>query len=157
MMTTTTVPWPYRAAFYGINVLFVEVLCMALWDFYHSRDPKLVGYSSVWALLLYGVVFVIIEQLYFYLRDRGCHLALRAVVYAAIAIFIELIFGLVLSRFDALAWDYSANKHVSYHFMGLIALESVPVWGLGCYFLELQSDFILNRLSYNSTDKLHTE
>ena len=155
----TTIPWGYRAAFYGINVLFIEVMVMALWEFYHSQDLKLVGYSSVWSLLLYGILFVVIEHLYFFLKDRGYRAYLRVLIYGGICLAIELMFGLVLRFFGALSWDYSSYKLVTYHFMGLVALECVPLWSLGCFFLEIQADFIVNRLAYSTKPavKQHSE
>ena len=130
----TRVSWPYRVCFYAINAFWIEVFWTALYEVVLSGDLKLVGYSSVWSLLIYGLGFLGIEVLYFYLLARNVNLLVRGLVYMVVSFAIELVFGLILQQFGANSWDYS--EQFTFNLYGCIALEYAPLWYFGSIAFE---------------------
>lgn len=125
-----------RIFFYASCAFCAEVLWTGLYDLVTLGALHLRGYSSLWSLAIYGLCFMLFEQLFFQLRDRGCHWTVRGVVYMLISFAVELSFGLVLKEFNANSWDYS--KQFKYHFHGVIALEYAPLWYVGSLLFEIQ-------------------
>ncbi|XP_065175748.1 transmembrane protein 229B-like [Sycon ciliatum] len=129
------VSWPYRLAFYSINAFYIEVFWTAMWSYFlEDGDLKLVGYSSVWSLIIYGLSFLVIERLYFFFLDHKITMLARGFLYMLLCFAVELAFGLVLMQFDANSWDYS--QQFTYHLFGCIALEYAPLWFFGSLLFE---------------------
>lgn len=126
-------PWYYRLYFWGVHGIFAEVVFTGLWEFAVTGNWKLMGMSSIWSFLIYGLgTFIMGETIRKYFGNR-LPLLLRCAVYVVLTYVWEFSWGLVLDYFNARSWDYSAFR---FNVMGLITFEYVPVWYLAALYCE---------------------
>ena len=122
-------PWPYRFYFWAVHGVFAEVVFTALWEFVVSGNLRLMGVSSVWSFLVYGLgTFLMAEPVRSFLLWKRVPLLARCLCYVAFTYLWEFTCGIVLDHFQARPWDYS---EFSYNVMGLITMEYIPVWFFG--------------------------
>ena len=121
-----------RFYIYAIHGYATEVMFTAAWEFVVNVNWKLPGTTSVWSLITYGLSTLVIEHLYFLLRDR-VPLLLRAAIYTIWTYSWEFSAGYVLRHFDACPWDYTPFDG---DFMGLVTLEYAPLWFLSAIVAE---------------------
>ncbi|XP_049597088.1 transmembrane protein 229b [Syngnathus scovelli] len=117
---------------YAIHGFVCEVMFTACWEFTTNRSWKFPGFTSMWALLIYGFCILAIERMYLRLRDH-VNVVLRCVIYTLWTYAWELSTGLLLRRFGACPWDYSK---FSYNFMGLVTAEYAVPWFCAAYLVE---------------------
>ena len=128
-------PWPYRLYFWGVHGVFAEVVFTAVWEFVVGGSLRLMGMSSLWSFLVYGLGTFAGAEL-----ARKLMLARRVPTWARCLAYVPLVYtwefscGAILSHFDACPWDYS---EFDYDFMGLITLEYAPLWLIGGAYFEL--------------------
>ncbi len=126
-----------RLYFWGIHGVFAEIVFTATWEFVVTSRWSLMGATSLWSFLIYGVGSLAAEVLYTALQSCGLMLIGRGLVYVLGIYFWELVCGLLLDCFGARGWDYS---QFSYNFLGIITLEYAPLWlAAGLYFELLMS------------------
>jgi len=118
-------PWLYRLYFWGVHGVFAEVVFTGIWEFVMTGNWKLMGVSSIWSFLIYGVGTFLVAELVHKSQLGKIPLLLRGVAYVFLTYFWEFTCGLVLDYFNARSWDYSA---FDYNIWGLITLEYIPVW-----------------------------
>ncbi|XP_013380960.1 transmembrane protein 229B [Lingula anatina] len=122
-----------RFYIYAIHGYVTEVMFTATWEFVENGNWKFPGNTSVWCLFIYGISTMVIEKMYFKLRDRQ-PLLVRAMIYLMWTYFWEFSTGFILKQFGACPWDY--EPYFNGHFMGLVTLEYAPLWYLGAIFVE---------------------
>lgn len=143
-------PWIHRLFFYGTMCVFLEVTLDIAIIFYRTHDLKLVGYSSAYSLIFYGLLSMLFERCYVWLKANGFPLPVRSLFYGLVTIVFEVLFGYVLRRCDALPWDYDAYEFQlpQYHIMGVSALEYLPLWGAAFSMGEYVFDMLLKNTVY---------
>jgi uncharacterized membrane protein len=105
-----------------------------------ARDWLLMGETSLWAFLLYGMVAFLFEPLHNGLRAQ--FFVFRAGVYLVGFWLIEYIGGWLLWKITGKKpWDYARSPGGSLH--GLIRWNFVFVWPLVGLALEPVSDFLV--------------
>lgn len=123
----------HRFYIYAIHGYVTEVMFTAAWEFVVHFNWKFPGNTSVWSLPIYGISGMVMEQLFFFLKDHGIPIYIRCFVYMMWTYVWEFSTGYVLKYFDACPWDYSLFEG---EFMGLITLEYAPLWYLAGYISE---------------------
>ncbi|XP_062617545.1 transmembrane protein 229B-like [Saccostrea cucullata] len=123
----------WRFYVYAIHGYVTEIMFTALWEFVVNLNWKFPGNTSVWVLLIYGLSGLVLERMYFRLRDQ-VPLLVRILIYTIWTYLWEFSTGFVLKQFGACPWDYTP-----FHgdFMGIITLEYAPLWFLGNIIAEL--------------------
>lgn len=116
-----------RFYIYAIHGYVAEVTYTAVWDVVFSVNHKLQGITSIWCLFIYGISMLVLERMYFTMRDN-VPLVVRAFAYMMWIFLWEFSSGYLLSLFDACPWDYSMFKG---NIMGLITMEYAPMWYIG--------------------------
>ena len=113
-----------RFYIYAIHGYVIEIMFTAAWEFVVHMNWKFPGNTSVWSLPIYGLSSLVLEQMFFYLKDK-VPLLVRALFYTLWAYGWEFSTGYVLKQFNACPWDYTP-----FHgdFMGLVTLEYAPLW-----------------------------
>ena len=112
----------------------MEVVFTAIWEFLAGGSLRLMGETSLWSFLIYGLGIFLAAELI-----RGPLVALHVPTWARCLLYVPLIyawefsFALLLQYFDARPWDYSG---FDYNIMGLITLEYAPVWFMGGAYVE---------------------
>ncbi|XP_072265883.1 transmembrane protein 229B [Pyxicephalus adspersus] len=117
---------------YAIHGILCEILFTSIWDVFAEKKCKLIGVSSIWAILIYGTAIFLIEKMSFHLK-RKCPLVARCLIYTLWTYIWEFSTGYVLRIFDACPWDYS---HFPGNIKGLITLEYAVPWYFGCMIAE---------------------
>ncbi len=129
-------PWIHRLYFWGVHGIFLEVVFTGIWEFVVSGNWRLMGVSSIWSFLMYGLgTFLIAESGHNLLVSLRVPLLMRCLCFVPLTFLWEFSCGLFFDLFEARSWDYSA---FTYNIMGLITLEYTPVWffvGLYCEML----------------------
>ena len=134
-------PWQYRLYFWGVHGIFGEIVFTGLWEFAVTGKWQLMGVSSIWSFLTYGLgTFLLAELVRDWLVARHVPLLVRCLLYVLLAYAWEFSVGALLSYFDACPWDYTA---FDYDVMGLITLEYAPGW----FFAGMVFEYIANRMS----------
>lgn len=127
-------PWQYRLFFWGVHGVFVEVVFTAIWEVVAGENPRLMGQSSLWSFLIYGLGTLFGAEL---MREmmlaRRVPLWARCLLYVPMIYFWEFVTGAILRVFGACPWDYS---HFDYDVMGLITMEYAPFWLMGGVYFE---------------------
>ncbi|CAJ0953539.1 unnamed protein product, partial [Mesorhabditis belari] len=128
-------PWSRaeRFIFYGVIGFWAEVCFTATWDAIENGNRKLIGVTSMYVFFVYGIAISVLEILYKLMKHR-VPLLIRALIYMVFCFTWEFSFGMFLKRWDACPWDYAS--YFTYHFMGAITAEYIPVWYLATIFCE---------------------
>lgn len=135
-------PWQYRLYFWGAHGVFGEVIFTGVWEFVVTGKWQLMGVSSIWSFLTYGVgIFCFGEAVRNWLIKRDLSVPVRCLVYVLCVYAWEFAVGALLGYFGACPWDYTA---FDYDVMGLIALEYAPLWYLGGVYFEVLSSVMSN-------------
>ncbi len=116
-------------AFFG---LVIEVLFTGIGSFISQRNINMIGHSSPWMMIDYGLLGIITPWLRNPLKTKGIPLPLRAVVYMIGIFLVEYVSGILFHKVIGLRiWDYS---HLRWNLHGQITLMYAPYWyalGLG--------------------------
>ena len=136
-------PWQYRLYFWSVHGLTLEVTFTCLYDqVFVKPNPTLIGYSSIWSLLIFGLFpFLIGEPLYNFMRKSSVSLPLRVIVYVLLVYCWEFCWGMLLVPFGANSWSYEEHR---FNFMGVITLEYAPFWALGALIFEYIMHIMIN-------------
>ncbi|XP_014664281.1 PREDICTED: transmembrane protein 229B-like [Priapulus caudatus] len=121
-----------RLYIYALHGYLAEVLFTATWEFVVNFNWKFPGCTSVWALFIYGVNTLVIEQMYLRLQGKR-NILVRGLIYTLWTYAWEFGIGYLLKYFDACPWDYTPFDG---DFMGLITLEYAPLWFVGSLLSE---------------------
>lgn len=121
-----------RFYIYAIHGYVTEVMFTAAWEFVVNLNWKFPGSTSVWSLFIYGMSTLVIEKMYFSLRNR-LPLLCRGFIYTVWTYCWEFATGYVLKQFNACPWDYTPFEG---DFMGLVTLEYAPLWFVGSIVAE---------------------
>nr|XP_055026494.1 transmembrane protein 229B-like [Misgurnus anguillicaudatus] len=136
-ITTQITPSPLsplaRLYIYALHGCLCEVAFTAAWDWCYTRDRRLAGHTSLWALLIYSTAIFFIEGLSDKLQQQHCPLPVRLTVYTLVIYLWEFSWGFLLRLFGACPWDYSEFR---YNFVGLITLEYAVPWALAALIAE---------------------
>ncbi|XP_042624435.1 transmembrane protein 229B-like [Cyprinus carpio] len=122
-----------RLYIYALHGCLCEVAFTAAWDWYYTRDHRLAGHTSLWALLIYSSAIFFIEGLSVRLQQKHCLLPVRLTVYTLFIYLWEFSWGFLLRLFGACPWDYSEFR---YNFIGLVTLEYAIPWALAALIAE---------------------
>ncbi len=132
-------PWQYRLYFWGIHGIFTEVMFTCFYDQVMLQlNPSLVGYSSAWSFLIFGLApFLIGEPYYHFMKKRGISLPFRVFIYVLTTYVWEFVWGVLLVPWGANSWSYEQH---TYNFMGIVTLEYAPFWA----FASLTFEYIMS-------------
>lgn len=121
--------WPrvitHEALLISLGLAF-EVVFTALMEYPEKRDRRLMGYTYVWMIPIYALVYPGCALLYPLLGHR--HFLMRGVVYMAIIYAVEYTSGWILRwTVGECPWEreYRGNKWAIH---GLIRLDFAPAW-----------------------------
>lgn len=133
-------PWVYRLYFWGVHGVFCEVVFTAVWQYVVGGSLRLMGESSLWSFLIYGLgAFFGAESMRRLMRAHEVPAWARCLLYVLMVYVWEFCSGAVLRQFDACPWDYS---EFDYDIMGLITLEYAPIWLIGGAYFEVLMSFM---------------
>ncbi|XP_020337156.1 transmembrane protein 229B-like [Oncorhynchus tshawytscha] len=122
-----------RLYVYALHGCLCEVGFTAVWDWWETKDRRLAGHTSLWALPMYALAIFLIEGLRGRLLAQRCPLLLRMLVYTLFIYLWEFSWGVVLRFLGACPWDYSG---FSYNLAGLVTLEYALPWALASLIAE---------------------
>ncbi|XP_017546110.1 transmembrane protein 229B-like [Pygocentrus nattereri] len=122
-----------RLYIYALHGCACEVAFTAAWNWYYTRDQRLPGSTSLWALLIYSSAIFLMEFMSARLHQRHCPLLLRATVYTLFIYLWEFSWGFLLRLLEACPWDYSDFK---YNLIGLVTLEYAVPWAFAALLAE---------------------
>ncbi|XP_071387535.1 transmembrane protein 229B-like [Centroberyx affinis] len=122
-----------RLYVYALHGCLCEVAFTAAWDWCHTRDGRLAGHSSLWALPMYATAIYLMESLRAGLLSRRRPLAARLLAYTLFVYLWELSWGLGLRLLGACPWDYSGYR---YNLAGLVTLEYALPWAVASLIAE---------------------
>jgi hypothetical protein len=106
--------------------LAMEVVFTGLVDYASSRDPRLKGYTYVWMIPIYALVYPFCLLLY--PRVSYFPLLIRGVIYMFVIYGVEYASGWALRRFvGQCPWEPEYRKG-KWHVDGLIRLDFAPAW-----------------------------
>ncbi len=119
-----------------------------------SGDMKLMGYTSLWSFLSYGIAITVFgESIRNFFISRDIPFLLRCILSVPCSYAIEFFFGLVFTAMNVCPWDYSEFE---YNFMGLITLEYAPFWFAAGLYVDVLLG-MLNSLEVMPVWKLSTK
>lgn len=118
---------------YALHGCLCEVAFTAAWDWCSTRDSRLAGHSSLWALPMYATAIYLMESLRAQLLARQCPLAARLTAYTVFIYLWEFSWGAGLTLLGACPWDYSGFR---YNLGGLVTLEYALPWALAAFIAE---------------------
>lgn len=118
--------------------LLIEVFFTGLGKVFRG-DINLVGHTSPWMMLDYGLLGVIIMPIGRPLIKRGIPLPFRAIVYMIGIFTVEYVSGRIFNTFGIHIWDYS-DRMLNLH--GQITLTYAPFW----YALGLVAEFLNKKM-----------
>ncbi|XP_034408476.1 transmembrane protein 229B-like [Cyclopterus lumpus] len=122
-----------RLYVYALHGCLCEVAFTAVLDWCSTRDMRLTGHSSLWALPMYAIAIYIMEVMRARLLARRLPLPARLVAYTVFIYLWEFSWGAGLSLLGACPWDYSGY---SYNLGGLVTLEYALPWTLAAFIAE---------------------
>ncbi|KAF7663822.1 hypothetical protein LDENG_00197990 [Lucifuga dentata] len=122
-----------RLYVYALHGLLCEVVFTALWDWCGTRDSRLTGHSSLWALPMYATAIYLMESLRARLLDQHHPLPARLISYTVFIYLWEFSWGAGLRLLGACPWDYSAYR---YNLGGLVTLEYALPWAMASLIAE---------------------
>ena len=95
---------------------------------------RMVGKTSAWMMLDYGLLGVFCLPIQNSLKKRGMPLPVRAIGYMLLIFVVEYFSGLVFNKYFGLRiWDY---EHLGYDLHGQITLLYTPFWYILGFALE---------------------
>uniref|UniRef100_A0A667XGH3 Transmembrane protein 229B n=1 Tax=Myripristis murdjan TaxID=586833 RepID=A0A667XGH3_9TELE len=106
-----SLPALVRLYVYALHGCLCEVAFTAVWDWYDTRDRRLAGHSSLWALPMYATAIYLMESLRAWLLARRHLLPVRLAAYTLFIYLWELSWGVGLRLLGACPWDYSGFKY----------------------------------------------
>ncbi|KAJ3610918.1 hypothetical protein NHX12_023008 [Muraenolepis orangiensis] len=118
---------------YALHGCLCEVAFTAACNWYQTRDRRLAGHSSLWALPMYASALCLMERLSARLMAYRCRLAVRLVSYTLFIYLWEFSWGLGLRLLGACPWDYSEYH---YNLEGLVTLEYALPWAVASLIAE---------------------
>ncbi|CAG6017990.1 unnamed protein product [Menidia menidia] len=122
-----------RLYVYALHGCLCEVAFTAVYDWVGTRDGRLAGHSSLWALPMYAGAIYLIEGLSARLVARRRPLPVRLAAYTAFIYLWEFGWGAGLRLLGACPWDYSGH---GYNLAGLVTLEYAPAWATAAFLAE---------------------
>ncbi|MEQ2244732.1 hypothetical protein ILYODFUR_020218 [Ilyodon furcidens] len=129
--------WPLSAWFrlyvYALHGCLCEVAFTAAYDWCSTRDRRLTGHSSLWALPMYATAIFCMEGLRARLLAQHHSLPLRLTTYTLFIYTWEFSWGVGLRLLGACPWDYSAHR---YNLGGLVTLEYALAWAVAAFIAE---------------------
>ena len=136
------IPWYARLYFWGVHGIFAEILFTGIWEFAVTGKYSLMGVSSIWSFLTYGLgTFLVAEPLHEIVISFKFNWLSRGIIYVAITYIWEFTVGAILSYFGACPWDYT---DFDYDIMGLVTMEYAPAWFLAGMYFEMLYAFMKN-------------
>ncbi|HPO11817.1 MAG TPA: hypothetical protein PLI09_00110 [Candidatus Hydrogenedentes bacterium] len=128
-----------RFFIFALFGLLLEVFFTGMSGAFHGRI-NLVGHTSPWMMLDYGLLGVIIMPLARPMKKKGVPLAFRAIVYMIGIFAVEYVSGRIFNACGIHIWDYS-DMMLNLH--GQITLLYAPFWyalGLAAEYLNKKVD-----------------
>ncbi|KAM8858644.1 transmembrane protein 229b-like isoform 3-T3 [Spinachia spinachia] len=122
-----------RLYVYALHGCLCEVAFTAALDWCYTRDWRLAGHSSLWALPMYATAIYLIEVMRTRLMARRLALPARLAAYTGFIYLWEFSCGAGLSLLGACPWDYS---HYNYNLGGLVTLEYALPWTVAAFIAE---------------------
>ncbi|CAN9499573.1 unnamed protein product [Ophioblennius macclurei] len=122
-----------RLYVYALHGCLCEVVFTAVWDWCSSRDRRLAGHSSLWALPMYSSAIYLMESLRSRLLARSRPLLARLAAYTLFIYLWEFSWGSALRLLGACPWDYSGFR---YNVGGLVTLEYALPWTAAAFIAE---------------------
>lgn len=122
-----------RLYVYALHGCLCEVAFTAAWDWCSTRDSRLAGHSSLWALPMYATAIYLMESLRAQLLAWHCPLPARLTAYTVFIYLWEFSWGAGLTLLGACPWDYSGYR---YNLGGLVTLEYALLWALAAFIAE---------------------
>ena len=102
----------------------VEVIFTAATDLAHAEDWKFKGYTYIWMVPIYALIYPFL--FYLYPRISSWNLVERGLLYVAIIYGVEYSSGWLLRRLLGYCpWDYGRKKWAVH---GLVRLNYAPAW-----------------------------
>jgi len=130
-------PW-YKHLVFTLLMVFMgmafEVIFTALMDMKAAGDKRLKGYTYVWMIPIYALVYPLLHLLYPYLSAWG--FVLRGAFYVALIFVVEYVSGWLLRRTTGeCPWEREYRGH-KYAVHGLIRLDFAPAWFVAVMLFE---------------------
>ncbi|XP_062286501.1 transmembrane protein 229B-like isoform X3 [Scomber scombrus] len=122
-----------RLYVYALHGCLCEVAFTAVLDWCSTRDRRLAGHSSLWALPMYAIAIYLMECLRGRLLARHLPLPVRLTAYTAFIYLWEFSWGAGLRLLGACPWDYSGYR---YNLRGLVTLEYAVPWTVAAFVAE---------------------
>ncbi|CAK6962337.1 transmembrane protein 229B-like isoform X1 [Scomber scombrus] len=122
-----------RLYVYALHGCLCEVAFTAVLDWCSTRDRRLAGHSSLWALPMYAIAIYLMECLRGRLLARHLPLPVRLTAYTAFIYLWEFSWGAGLRLLGACPWDYSGYR---YNLGGLVTLEYAVPWTVAAFVAE---------------------
>lgn len=117
-----------RFVLFALVGLLMEVFFTAIGEGVKG-NPSIVGHTSPWMMLDYGLLGVLLEPIGGPFIRRGVPLFIRAAIYMLLIFVVEFISGEIFTAAGLKIWNYS---HLAYNLDGQITLLYAPFWyGLG--------------------------
>ncbi|KAM4598946.1 transmembrane protein 229b-like [Fundulus diaphanus] len=123
----------FRLYVYALHGCLCEVAFTAVYDWCSTRDQRLMGHSSLWALPMYATAIFFLEGLRARLLAQQRSLPVRLTIYTLFIYIWEFSWGLGLRLLGACPWDYSAHR---YNLEGLVTLEYALPWAVAAFIAE---------------------
>jgi uncharacterized membrane protein len=121
-----------KALLFASVGLAMEVVFTAAMDYPKTRSLRLMGYTYVWMLPIYGSIPFFLDVLHPALG--GLPLPARLAVYVGLLYVVEYATGWLLRKgTGACPWDYGRARWAVH---GLIRLDYFPAWALACGLFE---------------------
>lgn len=113
---------------FGILGMVAQVVFGGAKELVTKRDWGLKGQASLWMMPVYGLVAFLFPPVAIRVSEWPWYG--RAIAYGAAFYVVQLILGLILTKFNRCPWHYSDK----WAFRGIISLPYAPLWclaGLG--------------------------
>ncbi|XP_038155440.1 transmembrane protein 229b-like [Cyprinodon tularosa] len=123
----------FRLYVYALHGCLCEVAFTAVYDWCSTRDRRLTGHSSLWALPMYATAIFFMEGLRTRLLAQHFSLPVRLTAYTLFIYTWEFSWGVGLSLLGACPWDYSTHR---YNLGGLVTLEYGLAWAVAAFIAE---------------------
>ncbi|XP_029962380.1 transmembrane protein 229B-like [Salarias fasciatus] len=122
-----------RLYVYALHGCLCEVVFTAVLDWCSSRDSRLPGHSSLWALPMYATAIYLMENFRSRLLAQSRPLLVRLTAYTLFIYLWEFSWGSALRLLGACPWDYSGYR---YNVGGLVTLEYALPWTVAAFIAE---------------------
>ena len=112
----------------------MEVVFTAVTDYPKNRSLRLLGYSYIWMLPIYGLAPVFLGVMYPPLSPY--HLAARLAAYVAVLLVMEYLTGWILRKATGeCPWERN-YRGTPWAIHGLVRLDYAPAWAVACFIFE---------------------